>query len=84
MSHKVTNYFIKQPHKYRMYMNFLQRLEHNIKNNFPGITDSELKERVRIAKHIIALNHENKLQQSPITSKKMINDQSITTTTKEV
>ena len=41
-------------------MNHLHRIERNIKRDFPEITKEELRERMSIIKHMIALNHEKK------------------------
>lgn len=59
MSSKVAKYFIKQLHKYRMYMNFIQRIERNMKRDFPEITLEELKERINLIKHMIAISRQS-------------------------
>ena len=63
---KKSKYLNNQRYSYtRMYMNYLQRIERNIKREFPEITPEELKERLMLIKHIIALNHKKKRTSCP-------------------
>lgn len=61
MLSKQSIYLKNQRYSYtRTYMNHLQRIERNIKREFPNITTEELKERMSLIKHMIALDHDKK------------------------
>lgn len=38
-------------------MDYLKRIERNIRNSFPDITEDELHCRMELIKHLIAINH---------------------------
>lgn len=46
-------------------MTFIERLERKIKRNFPEISEQELKERLAVAKHLIAFAHEKNRTSCP-------------------
>jgi hypothetical protein len=41
-----------------LYMTFLERIERNIKREFPDITPEELHERMNLIRHLIAMKHQ--------------------------
>lgn len=41
----------------RTIMDYLKRIERNIRNSFPDITEDELHCRMELIKHLIAINH---------------------------
>lgn len=66
MLRKRTIFHNNQAHRTtRMLMNYLERIERNIKREFPDITLQELNERLTIIRHMIALNHEKKRTSCP-------------------
>lgn len=52
-------------------MDYLNRMERNIRDNFPDITPDEFAIRMKLAKHLIAMKHDKKFEVKEPQSKLM-------------